>query len=105
MRRAYARDAPRRDLAALGNERREQPHFLVIDIVDFVDAEPAHFFAPEILFLSRDRLVAAGGTLRAADGSSALGFCHVRYPLVSSATTAGSAAGSAAAASDAARTA
>src|SRR5579863_3908515 len=98
MRRADARDAPRRDLPALGNERQQQPHFLVIDIVDFIDAEPAHFLAPEILFLARDRLIAAGGTLRAADWSSALTFCHVRYPFVSSTATTGSAgAGSGAA--------
>src|ERR1700679_311093 len=91
MRRAYARNTPRRDLPALGNERQQQPHFLVIDIVDLVDAEPAHLLAPEILFLARNRFVAAGGTLRAADRSSALGFCHVRYPFVSSAAATGSA--------------
>lgn len=87
MRRAYARNAARRNLPALGNEGGEQPHFFVIDIVDPVDAESAHLLAPEILFLACDRLVAAGGTLRSADWSSALGFCHVRYPFVSSATS------------------
>jgi hypothetical protein len=77
VRRAYARNAPRRNLPALGNERQQQPHFLVIDIVDFIDTEPAHLLAPEILFLARDGFIAAGGTLRAADWSSALGFCHI----------------------------
>src|SRR5580698_6770420 len=98
MRSAYARNPARRDLPAFGNERRQQPHFLVIDIVDLVDAEPAHLFAPEILLLARDRLVAAGRPLRTADWSSALGFRHDRYPFVSSVAGAAGATGAAGAA-------
>ena len=33
-------------------------------VVDFLDAEPAHFFAPEILLLTTKRFVATSGTLR-----------------------------------------
>ena len=64
MRRAHAGNAPRRDLAALGDERVQQPHVLVVDVVDLVDAEPAHLLAPEILLLAGDRFVAAGGPHR-----------------------------------------
>src|SRR5579862_8261722 len=71
--RAHARNAARRDLSPLAQERAQQPHVLVVDIVDSVDTKPAHFLAPEILLLARDRLVAAGGPLRSADGSSASG--------------------------------
>src|SRR6266403_140183 len=49
VRGAHARNAARRDLAALGNEGSEQPHVLVVDVVDPIDAEPAYFLAPEIL--------------------------------------------------------
>src|SRR5262245_3572818 len=38
---ARARDAARLDLAALGNERRQQAHVLVVDVVDLVRAELA----------------------------------------------------------------
>src|SRR5580692_2179647 len=92
MRSAYARNPARRDFPAFGNERRKQPHFLVIDIVDLVDAEPAHLFAPEILLLARNRFVAAGRTLRAANRSSTFLFSH-GYPFVSSTATGTGAAG------------
>src|ERR1700682_4463425 len=81
VRRAYARDPPRRDLAALGDEGREHSHVLVIDVVDFFHAEPAHFLAPEILLLGGHRLVAAGGPLRCADGTSASRFSHDLFLL------------------------
>src|SRR5215218_1309739 len=38
---AGAGDPPRLDLAALGNERRQQPHVLVVDVVDLLRAELA----------------------------------------------------------------
>src|ERR1043166_7880489 len=81
MRRAHAGDAPRRDFAALGDERAQQPHVLVVDVVDPIDTKPAHFLAPEILFLAGDRLVAAGGPLRSANRSSAFCLCHIRFFL------------------------
>src|SRR5262249_12284897 len=40
--RARARDPPRLDLPALGQERRQQPDVLVIDVVDLLRAELAH---------------------------------------------------------------
>ena len=52
------------------NERVQQSDVLVIDVVDLVDAETANLLAPEILLLAGDRLVAAGRTLRCADGTS-----------------------------------
>src|SRR3954464_301527 len=62
MRSAHTRDAARRDLSTLADEGAEQPRLLVINVVDTVDAEPAHLLAPEILLLA-DGLVAAGGAL------------------------------------------
>src|SRR5262245_1272482 len=47
VRRADTRDAPRLNLAALRNERREQLHVAVADVVDLLDAELAHAPAPE----------------------------------------------------------
>src|SRR4029078_6425227 len=90
----HAGDAAGRDLAALGNEGVQQAHVLVIDVVDFVDAEPAHFFAPEILLLAHHGFVAAGGTRGTADGSGASGFCHnYSFPSVDSGAAAGGAPG------------
>src|SRR5260370_40360323 len=80
MRGAHARNPPGRDFTALRNEGHQQSRVLVVDIVDLVDAEPAQFLAPEILFLAGDGLVAAGGALGSADGSSASGFRHVISP-------------------------
>src|SRR5207253_4883041 len=45
--RARARDAPRQDLAALGDERADQLHVLVVDVVDLVRAELADFSTAE----------------------------------------------------------
>src|SRR5262249_27221415 len=45
--RAGARDAPRQDLAALGDERPDQLHVLVVDVVDLVRAELADLAAAE----------------------------------------------------------
>src|SRR5437763_12315290 len=45
--RARARDPPRQDLAALGDERADQLHVLVVDVVDLVRAELAHLPAAE----------------------------------------------------------
>src|SRR5690606_38927580 len=44
---ARTRDAPRLNLAALGNERRQGLHVLVVDVVDLLDAEAADAAAAE----------------------------------------------------------
>ena len=49
VRRAYARQPPRHDLAALGDELPEHAVILVIDVFNFLDAELANFLAPEKL--------------------------------------------------------
>src|ERR1700757_1377597 len=49
MRRAYARQPPRHDLAALGHELPQQPIVLVVDVFDFLGAELAHLLATEEL--------------------------------------------------------
>src|ERR1039457_1336136 len=74
-------DAARRDLATLGDERVEELHFLVVDVVDPLDAEAADFLAPEILFLGRDGLVATGRTLGCGYGPSTFAFRHIVSPL------------------------
>src|ERR1700676_71960 len=94
MGRADAGDAPGRDFAALGNEGVQEARILVIDVVDFIDAEPAHFFAPELLCLAHHGFVAAGGTRGTADGAAASGFCHnYSLPSVDSGAVAGGAPG------------
>src|SRR5579871_2147451 len=94
MRGAHARDPPRRDLAALADEGAQQANVLVVDIVDFIDAEPAHLLAPEILLLAAECLVAARGPLRRADGSTASSlFSHCGSPDYSLVSAAGSALG------------
>src|SRR5437773_1071406 len=45
--RTRARDAPRQNLGALGNERHQQLHVLVVDVVDLVRAELADLSTPE----------------------------------------------------------
>src|SRR5690606_38110632 len=45
--RARARDAPRLNLAALGDEGRQELDVLVADVVDLIHAELAHATAPE----------------------------------------------------------
>src|SRR5579859_1289233 len=78
-----AGDAARHDLAALGDEAVQHLDVFVIDVVDLLDAEAAHFLAPEILLLlGEHRLVATGGTLRCAAWSSS-GFCHYLFSLCS----------------------
>src|SRR6187397_937801 len=47
MQGAHAGDAPRLDLAALRDERRQQPDVLVADVIDLVDAELADPAAAE----------------------------------------------------------
>src|SRR5207244_8069158 len=72
--RAGARDAPRQDLAALGHERPDQLHVLVLDVVDLVRAEfadlaPAEQRAALSLFLVARFLVAAAAAAAAARSS------------------------------------
>src|SRR6185436_19582387 len=47
MRRAHAGEPARLDLAPLRNERRQEFHVLVADVVDLLDAEHAHAPAAE----------------------------------------------------------
>src|ERR1700687_1860430 len=49
MRCAYARQAPRHDLAPLGDKLAEHAVILVVDVFNFLDAELANFLAPEKL--------------------------------------------------------
>src|SRR5580700_1593641 len=49
MRSADSGQAARDDLATLGNKLREQAHVLVVDVLDFLDAELANLLAAEIL--------------------------------------------------------
>src|SRR5450759_2159179 len=61
---ANTRDAAWHDLTPLGNEPVQHLDVFVIDVVDLLNAEAAHFLAPEILLLLRQhRLVAPGRTL------------------------------------------
>jgi len=69
VRRAHARDAAGDDLAPLRDERMQQLDVLVVDVVNFFDAETANLLAPEVLFLSGDNsLVTAGGRCAALPG-------------------------------------
>src|SRR5512146_1246766 len=47
VRRAHTRQASRNNLAALGNKLAEQANVFVVDVVDLLGAELAHFLAPE----------------------------------------------------------
>ena len=47
MRCAYARQATRRNLPALGDKLHQQPHILVIDGFNLLHAKLANFLAPE----------------------------------------------------------
>src|ERR1035441_2977813 len=86
MRSADAGNAARDDLAPFRHEGVEHFHVLVIDVVDLLDAEPAHFLAPEkLLLLGGYRFVAAGGPLRGAAWSSfELGHLFIIHRSVSS---------------------
>ncbi len=86
MRSANTGDTARRDLAPLADECVQHLRVFVIDVVDLLDAEPAHFLAPEILLLRGDRLVAPGGPLGRRYRSSASLFCHVNSPCPSALT-------------------
>jgi hypothetical protein len=75
MRSADSGQAARHDLAALGHELREQTHVLVVDILDFLDAELADLLAAKILapaFTGAAR--AASGTWSAGGGTLAVSF-------------------------------
>src|SRR5258706_5082732 len=71
--RTRARDPARQNLAALGNERPEQLHILVIDVVNLIRAELADLAPPEhrpalacLLFLVFLVFVAAAAAARAS---------------------------------------
>src|SRR5690348_15369078 len=85
MRRAHPGDTPGSNLASIADEGSQHAGVLIIDVVDLLDAEPAHLLAPEILLLACDRFVAAGGPLGGAPGSSTAAtlFCHDGSPLCS----------------------
>src|SRR3954468_20337404 len=72
---ARSGNASRQNLAAFGNERPNQLHILVVDVVDFVRAELADLAAPEecpplSLFLVAGLLVAGAAAATAAARSS-----------------------------------
>src|SRR5947208_106672 len=77
---AYSGNAAGSNFAAFRNKRRKETRIFIINVVDFLDAEPAKLLAPEILFLGRDRFVAAGGAHGSADGSSASLLSHISSP-------------------------
>src|SRR5271169_468 len=69
VRRAHSGQASRSDLAAFRHELRQQPHVLVIDRFDLLDAELANFLAPEKLasaFAGTTRASARTRTARTA---------------------------------------
>src|SRR5947209_20565643 len=81
MHRAGARDAPRENLAALGHERPDQLHVLVVDVVDLVRAELADLAtaeqrAPLPLRLVAGLLVAAAAPAATA-ARTPLSECHL----------------------------
>src|SRR5438270_2095004 len=85
VQRAGARDPPRQELAALGDERTDQLDDLVVDVVDLVRAEladlaPAEQRAALALFLLRGLLVAAASAAAAARAS--LSEWHLGLPPV-----------------------
>jgi hypothetical protein len=55
--RAHPSQTPRHNLASLGHKLLQQPDIFVIDVVNFLDAEPANFLATEKLA----PLIAASG--------------------------------------------
>ena len=66
---ANTRYTARRDFPAFGDEAQKKLRVFIVDVVDLVDAEPAHFFSPEVLLLGRgDGFVATGGRCEAAIG-------------------------------------
>src|SRR4051812_30259893 len=74
-------NAPRQDLAALGDERPDQLHVLVVDVVDLVRAELADLAAAEqraalSLFLVAGLLVAGAAASAAAAPRSSLSEWH-----------------------------
>src|SRR4051812_15154634 len=79
---AYSGDTPWNDLAALGDKGLQHLDVFVVDVIDLLDAEAAHFLAPEILFLpDRGGLVTARGALRRSNGSSTFLFWHCEISL------------------------
>src|SRR5262245_26476800 len=59
VQRTRARDPARLDLPALGQERRQQPDVLVVDVIDLLSAELAHAPAPEETAATSARAVLA----------------------------------------------
>ena len=72
MRRAYAGQAARDDLAALGYELAEQAIVLVVDVFDFFGAELANFLAPEKFASTTAFAGRAAGTASAAAEARAI---------------------------------
>src|SRR5215472_16898100 len=83
VRRANTGNAARHNLAPLRDEGRQQFNVLVVDVIDFFDAEFANLLAPEILLAANGgRLVSARGALRSRNGpSTLLLFCHGEVSL------------------------
>ncbi len=68
MRSADARQAARHDLAAFGDELREQTHVFVVDVFDLLDAEFADLLAAKVLAAT------FAGTARTASGTWSAGM-------------------------------
>src|SRR5690348_8873375 len=84
MGRAHSGNPPRRDFAALGYEVAQHLHIFIVDVVDLLDAKPAHFLTSEILFLSGcNGLISARGALRSRYGTAASCFWHTDSPCSS----------------------
>src|SRR5882724_7059389 len=76
VRRAYARNTSRDNLTPFGHKCVKQLHVLVIDVVNLLDAESAHFLAAKVLLLlSGDGFIAARRPLPGAPRPSS-GFRH-----------------------------
>src|SRR5215472_11152101 len=78
---AGARDPPRQDLPALGDERRDQLHVLVVDVVDLVRAELADLAAAEQRAALTLGLVAALLVPLAASAGASLSERHLNLRL------------------------
>jgi hypothetical protein len=73
VRRAYAGQASRSDLAAFRHELRQQTHIFVIDRFDLLDAELANLLAPEKLAAAFAGTTRASARTRTARRTAALG--------------------------------
>src|SRR5437667_8029928 len=93
MRRANTGQPPRDDFAALGHELAKHAVVLVVNVLDFLDAELADFLTPEKLAsdfawrstgagtASETRAVAAGAISTRAVARTAFPRCVANWPV------------------------